>query len=121
MPTNELGPKFEKGPSPFGVMTFQMSLLNCARWHDRNQWRTICGSKISSATKETPTSSRQDIRAELRYGTIPSWVQKLTRELQMSKQNEQRKREKKRKYSQTSRLENPEKRELHHNHENSCL
>jgi hypothetical protein len=38
---------------------------------DRNQWRAICSSKMPSATKETPTSSRQDIRAELRYGTIP--------------------------------------------------
>jgi hypothetical protein len=28
---------------------------------DRNQWRAICGSKMLSATKETPTSSRQDI------------------------------------------------------------
>jgi hypothetical protein len=28
-----------------------------------------------------------------------------------------RKREKKKAYSQTSRLENPEKRQLHHNHE----
>jgi hypothetical protein len=39
---------------------------------DRNQWRAVCGSKIPSATKETPTSSRQDIWAELRYGTVPS-------------------------------------------------
>jgi hypothetical protein len=39
---------------------------------DQNQWRAVCGSKIPSATKETPTSSRQDIRAVLRYGTIPS-------------------------------------------------
>jgi hypothetical protein len=39
---------------------------------DRNQWRTVCGSVGPSATKETPTSSRQDIWAELRYGTVPS-------------------------------------------------
>jgi hypothetical protein len=32
---------------------------------DRNQWRAICGSKLPSATKETPTFSRQDIWAEL--------------------------------------------------------
>jgi hypothetical protein len=37
---------------------------------DRNQWRAICGSKMPSAIKATPTSSRQDIWAELRYGTI---------------------------------------------------
>jgi hypothetical protein len=63
---------------------------------DRNQWRAICGSKMPSATKETPTSSRQDIRVVLRYGTILSWVQKLTRKLQMSKQNELKEREYKR-------------------------
>jgi hypothetical protein len=28
---------------------------------DRNQWRAACGSKMPSATKETPASSRQDI------------------------------------------------------------
>jgi hypothetical protein len=28
---------------------------------DRNQWRAICDSKMPSATKETPTSSRHDI------------------------------------------------------------
>jgi hypothetical protein len=33
---------------------------------DRNQWRAVCGSKMPSATNETPTSSRQDIWAELR-------------------------------------------------------
>jgi hypothetical protein len=35
------------------------------KWHemaaDRNQWRAICGSKMPIATKETPTSSRQNI------------------------------------------------------------
>jgi hypothetical protein len=39
---------------------------------DRNQWRAICGSKTPSTTKETPTFSRQDIRAKLRYGNVPS-------------------------------------------------
>jgi hypothetical protein len=39
---------------------------------DRNQWRAICGSKTPSTTKETPTSSRQDIWAKLRYGNVPS-------------------------------------------------
>jgi hypothetical protein len=39
---------------------------------DRNRWRAVCGSKMSSATKETPTSQRQEILAELRYGTVPS-------------------------------------------------
>jgi hypothetical protein len=39
---------------------------------DRNQWRAICGSKMPIATKETPTSSRQDIWAKLRYGNVPS-------------------------------------------------
>jgi hypothetical protein len=89
---------------------------------DRNQWRAVCGSKMPSATKETPTSSQEDIWAELRYGNVPSWVQKLTRKLQMSKQNEQKERKEK-KYSQTSRLENPEKLQLHHNHEKflSCF
>jgi hypothetical protein len=38
---------------------------------DRNQWRAVCGSKIPSSTKEKPTSSRQDISAELRYSTAP--------------------------------------------------
>jgi hypothetical protein len=38
---------------------------------DRNQLRAICGSKMSSATKETPTSPRHDIWAKLRYGTVP--------------------------------------------------
>jgi hypothetical protein len=28
---------------------------------DRNQWRAVCGSKMPSATKETPTSSREGI------------------------------------------------------------
>jgi hypothetical protein len=31
---------------------------------------------MPSATKETPTSSRQDIWAKFRYGTAPSKVQK---------------------------------------------
>jgi hypothetical protein len=35
----------------------------------------------------------------------------------MSKQNEQRERKDKYTYSQTSRLENPEELQLHHNHE----
>jgi hypothetical protein len=35
----------------------------------------------------------------------------------MSKQNEQKERKKKNTYSQTSRLENPVERQLHHNHE----
>jgi hypothetical protein len=39
---------------------------------DRNQWRAICGSKTLSATKETPSSSRQDIWAKLQYSTVPS-------------------------------------------------
>jgi hypothetical protein len=38
---------------------------------DRNQWHAICGSKMPSATKETLISSRQDILAKLRYGTVP--------------------------------------------------
>jgi hypothetical protein len=38
----------------------------------RNQWLAVCGSKMPNATKETPTFSRQDIWAELRYGTVPS-------------------------------------------------
>jgi hypothetical protein len=40
--------------------------------------------------------------------------------LQMSKQNEQKEREKNA-YSQTSRLETPEELQLHQNHENSCF
>jgi hypothetical protein len=76
-------------------MTFQPSLI---KWRematDRNQWRAVRGSKTPSATKETPISSRQDIWAKLRYGNVPSRAQKLTRKLQMSKQNEQEEREK---------------------------
>jgi hypothetical protein len=63
-----------------------------AKWReiaaDRNQWRAVCGSKMLSATNETPASSRQDIWAELRYGTLPSGVKKLTKKFQMSKQKE---------------------------------
>jgi hypothetical protein len=77
---------------------------------DRNLWCAVCGSKMPSASKETPTSSRQDIWAELPYGNVPSWVQKFTRKLHMSKQNEQ-----KNTYSQTSRLENPKELQLQHN------
>jgi hypothetical protein len=58
--------------------------------NDQNLWRAICGSNMPSATKETPTYSLQDIWAELRYGTVPSLVQKLSRKFQMSKQNKQR-------------------------------
>jgi hypothetical protein len=61
---------------------------------DRNQWRAICGSKTPSTTKEKPTSSRQDIWAQLRNGNVPSRVQKLTRKIQMSGQDEQRERKK---------------------------
>jgi hypothetical protein len=39
---------------------------------DKNKWRAICGFKTPSTTKETPTSSRQDIWAKLRYGNVPS-------------------------------------------------
>jgi hypothetical protein len=38
---------------------------------DRNQWRAIRGSKTPSTTKETLASSRQDIWAKLRHGTVP--------------------------------------------------
>jgi hypothetical protein len=61
---------------------------------DRNQWRAICGFETLSATKDTPTSFRQDIWAKLRYGDVPLWVQKLTRKFKKSKQNEQKEREK---------------------------
>jgi hypothetical protein len=81
---------------------------------DQNQWRAICGSKTPNTTKETPISFRQDIWAKPRYGNVSSWVQKLTRKTQMSKRNEQN-RENTR--SQTSRLENPEGLQVHHNHE----
>jgi hypothetical protein len=37
--------------------------------------------------------------------------------LQMSKQNEPKERERRNAYSQTSRLETPEELQLHHNHE----
>jgi hypothetical protein len=56
---------------------------------DRNQWRAICGSKTPGATKETPTSSRQDIWAALQNGNVPSSEQKLPRKTQISKKNEQ--------------------------------
>jgi hypothetical protein len=39
---------------------------------DRCKWRAAFGSKMPRATKETPTSSHQDIWAELRYSTVPS-------------------------------------------------
>jgi hypothetical protein len=55
---------------------------------DRNQWRAICGSKTPSTLKETPTSSRPYTWAELRYSTVPSRVQNLSRKSQMSKQKE---------------------------------
>jgi hypothetical protein len=45
----------------------------------------------------------EDLKIELRYGTVPSPVLKLTRKFQMSKWKEQKK---KKNYSQTSRLEN---------------
>jgi hypothetical protein len=57
----------------------------------------------TSATKETQASSRQENWAELRYGTVPSLVQKVTQKFQMSKRNKQRKR--KISVSKTSRLE----------------
>jgi hypothetical protein len=56
----------------------------------RIQWRAVCGSKMPIATKETPTSSRQDIWAELRYETAPSLVQELSRKFQISKRIEQK-------------------------------
>jgi hypothetical protein len=47
-----------------------------AKWRemaaDRNQWRAVCGPEMPSATKETPTSSRQEIWAQLRNGNVPS-------------------------------------------------
>jgi hypothetical protein len=64
--------------------------IEFVKWREmaanRNQWRAICGSKPPSTTKETPTSSRQDIWAKLRNGTVPSWVQKLKRKFQIRKQ-----------------------------------
>jgi hypothetical protein len=39
-------------------------------------------------------ATRQDIWAKLRYGNVPLWVQKLTRNIQMSKQNDQKERKK---------------------------
>jgi hypothetical protein len=48
---------------------------------DRGQGHAACGSKMPSATEETPTSTRQDIWAEPRYGTVPSKAQKLTGEI----------------------------------------
>jgi hypothetical protein len=46
-------------------MTFQLSFSNGARFQLIDINGAICGSKMPSATKETPTSSRQDIWAEL--------------------------------------------------------
>jgi hypothetical protein len=56
---------------------------------DRNQWPAVCGFKMPSATKETPTSSRNKAKKERERNT----------------------------YSQTSRLENPEELQQHHNYE----
>jgi hypothetical protein len=39
---------------------------------DRDQWRAVYGSKTPSTTKGTPTSIRQNIWAQLRYGNVPS-------------------------------------------------
>jgi hypothetical protein len=69
----------------------------------------------NSTIKETPTTSRQDIWAKLRYGNVPSWVQKFTRKLQMSNQNEQK--ERKHSHSQTCRMKNSEELQLNHDHE----
>jgi hypothetical protein len=44
---------------------------------DRNQWRAVCGSKTPSATKETPTSSQQDIWAELDTAMYPHEYENL--------------------------------------------
>jgi hypothetical protein len=43
---------------------------------DRSQWSAVCGSRMPSAKKETPTSSRQENWAKLRCGNAPPWVQK---------------------------------------------
>jgi hypothetical protein len=44
-----------------------------AKWRemaaDRNQWRAVCGSKMPSATKETPTSSTHDKTSGLSFDT----------------------------------------------------
>jgi hypothetical protein len=45
------------------------------------QWRAVWSSIIPNATKEAPTSSRQDIWAELRYGTVPSQVKNFNTEI----------------------------------------
>jgi hypothetical protein len=64
IPTIELGPNYEKALQINNLPT------ELVKWRemvaDRNQWRAVCGSKKPSTTKETLTSSRQDIWAELR-------------------------------------------------------
>jgi hypothetical protein len=87
---HELGPNSEKALQSNDPPTVFVKWREMAA--DRNQWRAICSSKTPSTTIETPISSRQDIWAKIRYGNVPSWVQKLTRKLQMSKQDEQKER-----------------------------
>jgi hypothetical protein len=67
LPTSEVGPNSEMALQNYELPTdfFQMAA-------DRNQWRAVFGSKMPSATKEKSTSPRQDIWAELRYGTVQS-------------------------------------------------
>jgi hypothetical protein len=70
LPTNELGPNSKKALQSNDIPTEFVKWREMAA--DRNQWRAVCGSKMPSATKETPKSSRQDIWTKLRYGNVPS-------------------------------------------------
>jgi hypothetical protein len=53
----------------FWVMTFQLNFSMARDFVWSKSRACVCDSEILSATKETPTFPRQDIWAELRYGT----------------------------------------------------
>jgi hypothetical protein len=56
VPTNEVGQDSKKGDYENNLPSEVVKWCEIAA--DRNQWRSVCGFKILSATKETPTSSR---------------------------------------------------------------
>jgi hypothetical protein len=77
VPTNSLTSKSDKGPSEKWPSNRVCRMVRDCGW--LKSMRAVCGSKIQSVTNETLTSTRLNIGAELRYGTVLSWVQKHTR------------------------------------------
>jgi hypothetical protein len=57
---------------------------------DRNQWRAICDSKMPNATKETPTSSRQDIWGELKSSQVKLLITNYSFALSKEQQRSQK-------------------------------